>query len=283
MHKPLLTTRHLVAAAAGVAACLASSAALADCESRKSRPAETAFHARAMAALASALPPASAGAVAVDAKPFDFKNPPGIYEVLCEGSKEGEFSITARRQYVRKHSEAESKYWNAQYDPVTAQVHALRKSPPDKAAEQQTLRQQSNAAWQAMRDADKAGDKTAAQASDERYRSLRNQADKIDAQHQDSVKPQLRELDQRRIANDLDRQQVDIVVSMNLQQLRRAVVDDSSHVDSCTRSVSQAVRAGAATPIATSYRARQEGGRRGKSASRSARPVTRGVPPNHEI
>ena len=204
------------------AACLASSAAFADCELRKTRPAETAFNARAMAALVAALPPAPAGVVAVDAKPFDFKNPAAIYEVLCEGSKEGEFSITARRQYVRKHSEAERKYWSAQYDRVTAQFHALKKTPPDKAAEQQALRQQSNAAWQATRDAEKAGDKTAAQASDAQYRSLRNQADAIDAQHVASVKPQLSELDQRRTAIDLERQQVDIVVGMNLQRLPMA-------------------------------------------------------------
>ena len=209
-------------------ACLTSTAAFADCELRKTRPAETAFNARAMAALVAALPPAPAGVVAVDAKPFDFKNPPAIYEVLCQGSKEGEFSITARRQYTRKHSEAERKYWSAQYDAVTAQFHALKKTPPDKATEQQVLRQQSNAAWQATRDAEKAGDKTAAQASDEKYRSLRNQADAIDAQHVASVKTQLSELDRRRIAIDLERQQVEVVVGMNLQRLptanERAVV-----------------------------------------------------------
>ncbi len=224
MHNPPFASRRLIVAAA----CMAATAAFADCTERKTRPAETAFNARAMAALVAALPPAPAGVVAVDAKPFDFKNPPAIYEVLCEGSKEGEFSITARRQYTRKHSEAERKYWSAQYDTLTAQFHALKKTPPDKAAEQQVLRQQSNAAWQATRDAEKAGDKTAAQASDAQYRSLRNQADAIDAQHEASVKPQLTELDRRRIAIDLERQQVEVVVGMNLQRLptanERAVV-----------------------------------------------------------
>ena len=90
------------------------------------------------------------------------------------------------------------------------------------------MRQQSNAAWQAMRDAEKAGDKAAAQAGDARYRSLRNQADAIDAQHEASVKPQTRELDQRRIAIDLVSQKVNIVIGMNLQRLpmanERAVV-----------------------------------------------------------
>lgn len=226
MHMPSLATRQLVFAAA----CLASTAAFADCTLRATRPVETAFNARAMAALVAALPPAPAGVLAVDAKPFDFKNPPAIYEVLCEGSKEGEFSITARRQYTRKHSEAERKYWSAQYDALTAQFHALKKTPPDKAAEQQVLRQQSNAAWQATRGAEKAGDKTAAQASDEKYRSLRNQADAIDAQHVASVKPQLGELDQRRIAIDLERQQVDIVLSMNLQRLPRPGSDDTGGI-----------------------------------------------------
>ena len=226
MNIPTHAARQLVFAVA----CLASTAAFADCTLRATRPAETAFNARAMAAVVAALPPAPAGVVAVDAKPFDFKNPPAIYEVLCQGSKEGEFSITARRQYTRKHSEAERKYWSAQYDRVTAQFHALKKTPPDKAAEQQLLRQQSNAAWQATRDAEKAGDKTAAQASDAQYRSLRDRADAIDAQHQASVKPQLSELDQRRIAIDLERQQVDVVIGMNLQRLPRPGSDDTGGI-----------------------------------------------------
>ena len=226
MHNPPFAARQLIVAAA----CMATTVAFADCEMRKTLPAETAFNARAMAAVVAALPPAPAGVVAVDAKPFDFKNPPAIYEVLCEGSKEGEFSVTARRQYVRKHSEAERKYWSAQYDTLTAQFHALKKTPPDKAAEQQALRQQSNAAWQATRDAEKAGDKSAAKASDEKYRSLRNEADAIDAQHVASVKPQLTELDRRRIAIDLVSQKVEIVIGMNLQRLPRASTIDSSGV-----------------------------------------------------
>ena len=218
MHIPTPAARKFVLAAA----CMATTVAFADCTSRKTRPAETAFNARAMAALVAALPPAPAGVVTVDAKAFDFKNPPAIYEVLCEGSKEGEFSITARRQYVRKHSPAERSYWSAQYDAVTAQYQALKKTPPDKAAEQQVLHQQSNAAWKAMRDAEKAGDKTAAQANDEKYRSLRNQANAIDAQHEASVQPQLSELAQRRAAIDLERQRVDVEISMNLQRLPTA-------------------------------------------------------------
>ena len=215
MHNPLFAARQLIFAAA----CMAASAAYADCTLRATRPAETAFSSRAMAALVAALPPVPAGVVEIGAKPYDFKHLPAINEVLCEGTKEGEFSITARRQYIRKHSEAERRQLQAQYDALTAQFHALQKTPPDKAAEQQILRQQSNTAWQAMRDAEKAGDKTAAQASDARYRSLRDQADAIDAQHQASVKPQTRELDQRRIAIDLVSQKVNIVIGMNLQRL----------------------------------------------------------------
>ena len=218
MRNPPFAARQFIFAAA----CMASSAAFADCTERKTRPAETAFNARAMAALVAALPPAPAGVVEVDAKVYDFKNAPPIYEVLCEGSKEGEFSITARRQYVRKHSEAERRQLQAQYDALTAQFHALKKTPPDKAAEQQALRQRSNAAWQATRDAEKAGDKTAAQASDAQYRSLRNQADAIDTQHEASVKPQTSELDRRRIAIDLVSQKVEIVIGMNLQRLPMA-------------------------------------------------------------
>ena len=241
MHNPAFAARQFIFAAACVAACMASSPAFADCTLRATRPAETAFNARAMAALVAALPPAPAGVVAVDAKPFDFKNPPAIYEVLCEGSKEGEFSITARRQYVRKHSEAERKYWSAQYDIVTAQFHALKKTPPDKAAEQQALRQQSNAAWQAMRDAEKAGDKAAAKVSDDKYRSLRNQADTIDAQHVASVKPQLSELHQRRTAIDLDRQRVEIVLGTQSASWPESGAWQATQTGGMTMSASQRV------------------------------------------
>ena len=74
MHNPPFAARQLIVAAA----CVASTAAFADCQDRKARPAETAFNARAMAALAAALPPVPAGVTEVDAKPFDFKNPPAI-------------------------------------------------------------------------------------------------------------------------------------------------------------------------------------------------------------
>jgi hypothetical protein len=202
--------------------------AAADCESRKARPAEAEFNARAIAALVAALPPVPQGVVEVDARPYNFNSVPAIGEVLCEGTREGEFSVTARRQYSRKHSEAERRQLQARYDALTAQFHALKATPPEKAAEQQALRQRSNAAWQATRDAEKAGDKAAAQASDAQYRSLRDQADAIDAQHQARVKAQLSELDQRRTAIDLTGQKVDIVLSMNLQRLPRASADNTS-------------------------------------------------------
>lgn len=199
----------------------------ADCESRKARPAETAFHARALAALVAALPPVPAGVTEVDAKPFDFKAVPGI-AYLCELSKEGEFSITAQRQYIRKHSEAERKYWSAQYDAVTSQYHALKKTPPDKLAEQQALGQQINAGFQAARDAEKAGDKATAKVRDDQVRALRQQVTAIDAAHQASVKPQTDEINRRRQAIDLERQSVTVLLGMNTQRMHEARANDSN-------------------------------------------------------
>lgn len=224
MHNTRLSARRLLAAAA----CLAATAAFADCESRKPRPAETAFNSRAAAALEAALPALPVGVERSGGKAHDYKTTTAIHEVLCEGSKEGEFSITAKRSYFRKHSEAERRQLQAQYDALTAQFHALKKTPPDKATEQQALRQRSNAAWQATRDAEKAGDKAAAQASDAQYRSLRDQADAIDAQHVASVKPQTDDLDKRRIAIDLVAQKVEIVLGMNLQRLPAARADHTT-------------------------------------------------------
>ena len=161
------------------AACTVSATAFADCTSRAAKPAEAVFHARAVAALVAALPPLPAGVAEVDAKAFDFKNPPAIYDVLCDFSKEGEFSVSAKRKDLQKRSQAERQPLQAQYDTLTAQVHALKKTPPDVAAEVQAWRQKANAAWQATRDPEKAGDKAAAQTRDAEYRALRNQADAI--------------------------------------------------------------------------------------------------------
>ena len=202
--------------------------ASADCTLRATRPAETEFNARAMAALVAAFPPVSDGVTTVIDRPFDFKKPPGIYEVLCEGTKEGEFSISTRRQYIRKHSEAERKYFRAQYDALTSEFQALKKLPADKKAEEMALRQRSNAAFQASRDAEKAGDKAAAQERAAEYRTLRIEADGIEAQHLDTVKVQMSDLDKRRIAIEQERQTADVVLSMNLQRLPAARADNSS-------------------------------------------------------
>lgn len=223
MHKTASIARPLIVAAA----CLAAGAAFGDCTSRKPRAAETAFNARALAALHAALPPLPAGVEQVGGPAHDFKATPEVREILCDFSKEGEFSVAAKRSYLRKHSEAERRALQAQYDSLTAQFHALKKTPPDKAAEQQALRQRSNAAWQATRDAEKAGDQAAAQAADAQYRSLRNQADAIDTVHIASVKAQTDELDKRRIAIDLVAQKVEVAIDMNLQRLPAAGADDT--------------------------------------------------------
>lgn len=110
------------AAATGMAA---APPAWADSTARAAKPAEAAFHARAIAALVAALPPLSAGAVEIDAKVFDFKNPPVINGVLYDFSKEGDFSVSATRGYLRKHSPAERQQLQAQYDTLTSQFHAL--------------------------------------------------------------------------------------------------------------------------------------------------------------
>ena len=215
----------LCAAATGMAA---APPTWADCTARAAKPAEAAFHARAIAALVAALPPLPAGAAEVDAKVFDFKNPPAIYGVLCDFSKEGDFSVSATRKYLRKHSPAERQQLQAQYDALTAQFHALNKTPPDLATEEQALRRKSNAAWQATRHAEKAGDKAAAQARDAEYRVLRDQADAIPDQHAASVKAQTDALDKRRIGINLLEQRVDVVIGMNLQRLPGARADNTS-------------------------------------------------------
>ena len=218
---PLCPPRRLVASIAAVALCWPLIAA-ADCTTRKSKAAEVEFNARAMAALVAALPPAPAGVQMSEDKPYDFKKVPDVYEVLCDFSKEGDFSVSARRNYLRKHTEAERRHWDTQYEALQTQAGALKKLPPEKVAQEQALRQQSNSAWQATRDAEKAGDKAAAQARDGEYRALRNQADAIQTAHDASVKPQLDALNRRRTGIDLAEQRVEIVIAMNLQRLPTA-------------------------------------------------------------
>lgn len=209
------------------AACAASSAAFADCTSRPARPAETAFHARALSALVAALPPVPVGVQEVDGQTHDFKRPPAIREALCDFSKEGDFSVLARRQYVRKHSDAERKQLQARYDALTAQLYALRKTPPDLVARQEVLRKKSNEAWQAARDAEKVGDKQAAEARNAEYRAWRNEANAIDVQHRDSVKPETTALDKQRTDIDLVAQRVQVQTAMNLPRLPPAGSDES--------------------------------------------------------
>ena len=196
--------------------------AAADCTMRKPKAAEIDFNTRAMAALMATLPPAPAGVQMSEGKSYDFKKVPDVYEVLCDFSKEGDFSVSARRSYLRKHTEAERKYWDTQYEAVQTQAGVLRKLPAEKVAQEKALRQQSNIAWQATRDAEKAGDKATAQARDAEYRALRNQADAIQNAHEASVKPQLDELNRRRTGIDLADQRVEIVIAMNLQRLPTA-------------------------------------------------------------
>ena len=196
--------------------------AAADCTMRKPKAAEIDFNTRAMAALMATLPPAPAGVQMSEGKSYDFNKVPDVNEVLCDFSKEGAFSVTARRSYLRKHTEAERKYWDTQYEAVQTQAGALRKLPAEKVAQEKALRQQSNIAWQATRDAEKAGDKATAQARDAEYRALRNQADAIQNAHEASVKPQLDELNRRRTGIDLADQRVEIEIAMNLQRLPTA-------------------------------------------------------------
>lgn len=212
------------------AACAASSATFADCTARSAKSTETAFHSRALSALVAALPPVPAGAREVDAEPHDFRKPTAIRETLCDFSKEGAFSVSAARKYFRKHSEAEHKQLQSDYATLTAQFHALKKTPPDKVAQQDVLRKRSNDAWQAARDAEKAGDKAGAQARNAEYRTLRDQADAIDAQHQASVKTQTEALDKRRTGIDLDGQKVEIRIAMNLLRLPPVGSDDTRGV-----------------------------------------------------
>lgn len=218
---PICPPRRLAASIAFLALCWPFVAA-ADCTARKPKAAEVEFNVLAMAALAAALPPLPAGVQMRGGTSYDFKSAPDVYEVLCDFSKEGDFSISTRRSYVRKHTEAERKYWDTQYDALQTQAGVLRKLPAEKVAQEQALRQQSNAQWQATRDAEKAGDKAAAQARDAQYRALRNQADAIQIAHEAGVKPQLDELNRRRTGIDLAEQRVEIVIAMNLQRLPTA-------------------------------------------------------------
>lgn len=219
---PLHATRHRRLAFVTALALSWPLLAAADCTMRKPRAAEIDFNARALAALMAALPLAPAGVQLSDGKPYDFKKVPDVYEVLCDFSKEGDFSISARRNYLRKHTEAERKYWDAQYEAVQTQAGVLKKLPAEKVEQEKALRQQSNIAWQATRDAEKTGDKATAQARDAEYRALRNQADAIQNAHETSVKPQLDELNRRRTGIDLADQRVEIVIAMNLQRLPTA-------------------------------------------------------------
>jgi hypothetical protein len=221
MHIAQSTTRRL----AGYVAVLALAVPLfaaADCVEveRPAKPAEVEFHRRATAALLAALPPAPAG-VEVTSSPIDFKRLPAI-GLLCREHKDGEFTVSARRDYLQRVSEPERKKLLAEQQSLTDQIYALEKIPADKVAERTKLEEKSRAAWDTMKAAEKAGDQAAAKERAADYRAWRDQASGIDQQHLASVKPQVEAMRKRQSTIAVNGQQAVVGVAINVAQLPAA-------------------------------------------------------------
>jgi len=221
MHIAQSTTRSLAAYVVTLALG-APLLAAADCveDERPAKPAEVEFHRRATAALLATLPPAPAG-VEVTSSPIDFKRLPAI-GLLCREHKDGEFTVSARRDYLQRVSEPERKRLMAERQSLTDQMYALEKIPADKVAERTALEEKSRAAWDAMKAAEKVGDEAATKARAAEYRAWRDQAVGIDQQHIASVKPQVEAMRKRQSAIAVNGQEAVVGVAINVVKLPAA-------------------------------------------------------------
>ncbi len=201
------------------AACLFTVVAQADCIDglREPRAAEQEFHRRATAALIAALPAPPAGAEA-EGTPCDFKRLPSM-GVLCRGDKVGDFTVSVKRRYVVRFTDAESKRLYAPRKEIDDQIQALLKLPPDKAAERSALERKASAAYSARSAAAKAGDKATAEARLAESNALNAAALEVGNRYRDTVKPQIDALQERRRAFMPMDQLAAVDIAINLDKL----------------------------------------------------------------
>lgn len=198
----------------------AAGTALADCVDgvRKETPAEAAFAAKAVAALAVALPKPIVNSQRQGA-PFDFSQEPKFS--FCRGEKEGAFSPTVVASYLYKFSNADAERMYVERKSIEKQIDELNKLPPEKEVQQKEMYAKMRAAYDAApRRQRKDPPFTPEQqaqvdaANAEGYK-LEVAAKKFAADHIASVKPQTDPLRAQADRLQTYPQEIKVIVSMN--------------------------------------------------------------------
>jgi hypothetical protein len=220
--KPLICSLRRIAAGLAFLVVCWPLVAAADCVDGVRNPtlAELEFHARAVAALVAALPPAPTGA-RLTGNSIDFNRLPAI-GVLCRGQKEGDFTLEASRFYVVELGSDEIRRRRTERAALADELYALVALPPELKAQRDALEQKASAGYSATDAARKAGDLAGARAREAEAHGFSQQARDLQKKHEEAVKPQADELRRRQQALDGEGQNAAVRLAMNATRLPEA-------------------------------------------------------------
>jgi len=176
--------------AAGVL--LLAQPAFADCVLRQATPKERDYIARLQASLLAALPAAPAH-MALTASPRAHVGS------LCEDTAEGEVRASALATYRYALPQAEADRIARERAQLEAQIKSLQALPPPLKPEFDAIEAQRQEAFRDARRAEKAGDKALASQKYKEASAFEEQGRAVRKRHLDAVKPQLEELEARRL------------------------------------------------------------------------------------
>jgi hypothetical protein len=186
--RPRVQSRYWIAAGVLVFA----QAASADCVVRDATAKERDFIARLQASLLAALP-AAPPHMALTAAPRAHVNS------LCRDTPEGEVRASALATYRYALPQAEAERVARERTQLEAQIKSLQTLPPSLKQEFDALEAQRQEAFRDARRAEKAGDKALASQKYREASAFEEQGRAVRNRHLQSVKPQLEELEARRL------------------------------------------------------------------------------------
>lgn len=166
--------------------------ALAECPLRSATPKERDHIARLQASLLAALPAAPAHMALTAA-------PRAHVSDLCQDTAEGEVRVAALATYRYALPQAETDRIAQERAQLEARIKSLQTLPPPLKQEFDALEAQRQEAFRDARRAEKAGDKALASQKYKEAGAFEEQGRAVRKRHLDAVKPQLDELEARRL------------------------------------------------------------------------------------
>jgi hypothetical protein len=204
---------------AGIALLL-TRAAHADCVDgvRAATPAEAAFHQRAMAAAAAALPKAAAPLERRDR--VDLATIPPL-SGLCAGTRVGGFPVKVAANYVRAFTPAEVDARKSSRRALEQQIEQLRTLPPDRQAEQDALNRKAVAVYESVPRRSREDPPFTPEQQrlvDQRTaegRALEDKARRVSSDYAATVEPQVAPLRDQAYALDTSPQNFELTINVN--------------------------------------------------------------------